>query len=48
MKVPGVEAAAVSYDEKIATITFEDDDADVKDLNEASSIAGSPARLLVN
>jgi len=45
LKVPGVENATVSYEEKSATVTFEDTEASVVDLTAATANAGYPSRL---
>jgi mercuric ion binding protein len=44
-KVPGVENATTSYEEKTATVTFEDTQASVEDLTAATKNAGYPSRL---
>lgn len=44
-QVPGVENATVSYEEKSATVTFEDTEASVEDLTAATTNAGYPSRL---
>ncbi|MBZ5877836.1 mercury resistance system periplasmic binding protein MerP [Chromohalobacter israelensis] len=44
-QVPGVENATVSYEEKSATVTFEDTEASVADLTAATTNAGYPSRL---
>lgn len=44
-QVPGVEDATVSYEEKRATVTFEDTEASVEDLTAATTNAGYPSRL---
>ncbi len=44
--VPGVMAVEVSFDDKRATVTFEDSEASVDDLAKASADAGYPARPL--
>ena len=43
--VLGVENATVSYEEKSATVTFEDAEASVADLTAATTNAGYPSRL---
>ena len=43
--MPGVENATVSYEEKSATVTFEDTEASVADLTAATTNAGYPSRL---
>ena len=44
-QVPGVENATVSYEEKSATVTFEDTEASVANLTAATARAGYPSRL---
>jgi mercuric ion binding protein len=44
-QVLGVENATVSYEEKSATVTFEDAEASVADLTAATTNAGYPSRL---
>lgn len=44
-KVPGVENATASYEEKSATVTFEDTEASVAELTAATANAGYPSRL---
>lgn len=44
-QVPGVESATVEYEEKTATVTFEDTEARVEDLTGATTNAGYPSRL---
>lgn len=44
-QVSGVENATVSYEEKTATVTFEDTEASVEDLTSATTNAGYPSRL---
>lgn len=43
--VPGVSKAEVSFDEKTATVTFDDDKTSVTALTEATAIAGYPATV---
>jgi mercuric ion binding protein len=45
-RVPGVEGATVSFEQKTATITFDDAKADVEDLTAATTRAGYPSRLV--
>jgi mercuric ion binding protein len=44
-QVPGVEGATVSYEEKTATVTYEDTKANVEDLTAATTNVGYPSRL---
>lgn len=44
-QVSGVESATVSYEQKTATVTFEDTEASVEDLTTATTNAGYPSRL---
>lgn len=43
--VPGVEKATVAYEEKTATVSFDDATAQVPDLIAATTNAGFPSRL---
>lgn len=45
LKVPGVENATASFENKSATVTFEDTEASVADLTAATTHAGYPSRL---
>ncbi|TDX22124.1 mercuric ion binding protein [Modicisalibacter xianhensis] len=44
-QVPGVEDATVSYEEKTATVTYEDTQANVEDLTAATTNVGYPSHL---
>lgn len=44
-QVPGVEEATASFENKTATVTFEDTEASVEDLTTATKNAGYPSRL---
>lgn len=45
-KIAGVEAVAVSYEEKRATVTFEDTEVTVEDLTAATADVGFPSRVV--
>lgn len=45
MKVPGVESAAVDFDSRTATVTFDPDKASVEGLTKATGNAGFPSSL---
>ncbi|TDX28379.1 mercuric ion binding protein [Modicisalibacter xianhensis] len=45
-QVPGVEEATASFEDKTATVTFEDTEASVADLTAATKNIGYPSRLL--
>lgn len=45
-KIPGVEHAAVSLDDKTATVRFDDAQTTIAALTEATAGAGFPSRLL--
>lgn len=44
--VPGVEEVTASFEDKTATVTFEDTEASVEDLTEATKNIGYPSRLV--
>jgi periplasmic mercuric ion binding protein len=45
-KVPGVSAAAVDFDKKTATVTFDPDKATTARLTQATTEAGFPSKLI--
>lgn len=45
MRVPGVSAAEVSFEDKIATVTFDDETTSVGALTRATANAGYPATV---
>jgi mercuric ion binding protein len=45
-KVPGVSAAAVDFDKKTATVTFDPDKASTVRLTQATTAAGFPSKLI--
>lgn len=45
-QVSGVASATVSYEEKTATVTFENTEASLEDLTAATTNAGYPSRLV--
>jgi periplasmic mercuric ion binding protein len=45
-RVPGVSAAAVDFDKKTATVTFDPDKATTARLTEATRDAGFPSKLI--
>ena len=45
-KVPGVSAAAVDFDKKTATVTFDPDKASTARLTQATTEAGFPSKLI--
>lgn len=47
-RVPGVTAAAVDFDKKTATVTFDPDKASSARLTEATTKAGFPSKLATN
>jgi mercuric ion binding protein len=45
-RVPGVSAAAVDFDKKIATVTFDPDKATTARLTQATTDAGFPSKFI--